>query len=295
MSDRVLLERVTCCKICSDRRKQLRRFPPFRAEQRLMTASQLALSFPFPTPTMTRYYCHECSHEGSDFATSPDGFTCPRCGGAFVEEVRLPVPPWRAPPYRCQTCADPRAYQIPDNDGMADDPREFDPVDEDDEEHHPFGFFRSASGAADNHQAPNRAGNGRFFHYESPGGGFVFTGGFGGAGGAAPPQHPGASNPLAYSLMQAFGLAPQAQGPQAAAAANAHGNGRAATGEGRPQARRWQSAGANEPANRQQQQQHGQDQVPIQNLAASVHSNPYLSKLLYTLTAEHSPPEQFPQ
>ncbi|GAA5866492.1 hypothetical protein JCM3774_004701 [Rhodotorula dairenensis] len=191
---------------------------------------------------MTRYYCHECAHEGSDFATSQDGFTCPRCGGAFVEE-------------------------IPDNDGMADDPREFDPADEEEEDHVPLGFFRSGGGGAANNPAQNNTGNragGNYFHYESPGGGFVFTGGFGGVGGAAaaganPQPHPGAANPLAYSLMQAFGLAPPAQGPHAAAAA-----GTAATsGQGRPHARRWQSAGANDPANRPQ----GHEQVPIQNLA----------------------------
>ncbi|GAA5986467.1 hypothetical protein JCM10908_003765 [Rhodotorula pacifica] len=189
---------------------------------------------------MTRYFCHECSHEGSDFATSRDGFVCPRCGGAFVEE-------------------------IPNNEGMADDPREFDPVDEDEDGDVPFGFFGSGQGGAAGNNNNNNANNGNFFHYESPGGGFTFTGGFGGATAAGQQQqHPGASNPLAYSLMQAFGLAPAAQGPQAAAAAAAAAAGNQAGGEGRPQARRWQSAGANDPANRPQAQR---NQVPIQNLA----------------------------
>lgn len=216
---------------------------------------------------MTRYYCHECAYEGSDFPPSRDGFACPRCGGAFVEEVSRSGPLFLTTslPYRTDESAHPRHIQIPDNDGMADDPREFDPADED-EDHVPLGFFGSGGGGAANDPARNSNGNGaggNYFHYESPGGRFVFTGGFGGAGATANANqqlHPGAANPLAYSLMQAFGLAPPAQGPHAAAAA---GSAPTTAGEGRPQARRWQSAGANDPANRQQ----GHEQVPIQNLA----------------------------
>lgn len=170
-----------------------------------------------------------------------------------------------------------RRSQIPEGDqaGDADDPRAFDPAAEQDEE--PFaGLFGgglrrvNSSGQQQGQGQGQRGGNGNFIRYRSPGGGFVFTGGFGGGpfgGGLAgaagsPPPAAGsgpAANPLAHSLMQAFGLAPPAQGPYGAAPA---------IPGGRPAARRWQSAGANDPA--QQQRNTQQDQVPIQNLATCV-------------------------
>lgn len=45
--------------------------------------------------TMTRYFCHECALEDNDFPTNAQGPVCPRCQGAFVEEVRTPSLPHR--------------------------------------------------------------------------------------------------------------------------------------------------------------------------------------------------------
>ncbi|GAA5880692.1 hypothetical protein JCM16303_004314 [Sporobolomyces ruberrimus] len=38
---------------------------------------------------MTRYFCHECQHEGTDFLVTPSP-QCPRCQGSFVEEANDP-------------------------------------------------------------------------------------------------------------------------------------------------------------------------------------------------------------
>ncbi|GAA6031165.1 hypothetical protein JCM8097_004036 [Rhodosporidiobolus ruineniae] len=183
---------------------------------------------------MPSYFCHECQNE---FATDNDASpACPRCQSAFVEEI---------PP---EDVAD------------ADDPRDFDP--DDAEAFNPFlqflGGGAHGGGGAVPGQArggPGGAGAGAQIQFLTPGGQFAFTlGGNGQAQAGAGAAGGAALNPLTQAMLQAFGLAPPAQGFGAA--------GGQAQGEeaGDPEE---QPAGGAEGGDGQG----GRQQVPIQNLA----------------------------
>ncbi|BGP31251.1 hypothetical protein JCM10296v2_003015 [Rhodotorula toruloides] len=134
---------------------------------------------------MTRYFCHECALEDNDFPTNAEGPVCPRCQGAFVEE-------------------------IPADESGADDPRDFDPDDDGEEGGAglPFNLFggRGAGGAGG-------AGPAFFQFVTQPGGGPpIITAGGGGAGAGGAQA---GLNPLTFAMLQAFGMAPPPQSVRA--------------------------------------------------------------------------------
>ncbi|GAA6004925.1 hypothetical protein JCM11491_002279 [Sporobolomyces phaffii] len=132
---------------------------------------------------MTRYFCHECQHEGSDFLVTPSPL-CPRCQGSFVEE-------------------------LPEDDSVPteDDPRDFDP----DDGGFPLGALLQGFGAAGGGQlggggglGGGRATGGAFTFAIGPGGNIVVGSGEGGGPNAGAPPGPD----LGQTLFRAFGLAP---------------------------------------------------------------------------------------
>ncbi|BGP15185.1 hypothetical protein JCM10213_008674 [Rhodosporidiobolus nylandii] len=196
------------------------------------------------------YFCHECGVEFRCTFDEGAAVSCPHCQSAFVEEI----PPEDAPD--------------------ADDPRDFDP---DDAEVNPLDFILGGGGAQAGGAAAGGAGGGPFLQFTMGNGG-VFTlgggggfaafgqggpGGQGGQGGqpaaaaAAPGGLPGL-NPLTNAMLQAFGLAPPAQGfpPRA--------GGVQPTGEGEDAAdpEEQQAGGGDGQAGQ------GRQQVPIRNLAS---------------------------
>ncbi|GAA5823524.1 hypothetical protein JCM11251_000667 [Rhodosporidiobolus azoricus] len=207
---------------------------------------------------MTSFFCHECQHEGNDFTNnSEDGPTCPQCHSAFVEEIPA------------------------EEAGEAvDDPRDFDPDD------NPLAnlFFGGGGGAGGQGGGGGQGAGGGggqggqpFLQFMTPSGGAGFTfatGGNGGgftfhAGGAQGGQGAGGGagaglNPLTTAMLQAFGLAPPAQGfpPRATPAAGAAG-GQGGEGEDAEDPEEEHAGGAQQ----RQQGQEGRQQVPIRNLA----------------------------
>ncbi|BGO90774.1 hypothetical protein NBRC10512_002846 [Rhodotorula toruloides] len=129
---------------------------------------------------MTRYFCHECALEDNDFPTNAQGPVCPRCQGAFVEE-------------------------IPQDESGADDPRDFDPDDDGEEGGGgglPFNLFGGGGAGGVG------AGGPAFFQFiAQPGGGPpIITAGGGAQAGL---------NPLTMAMLQALGMAPPPQGVRA--------------------------------------------------------------------------------
>ncbi|GEM08375.1 E3 ubiquitin-protein ligase RNF115/126 [Rhodotorula toruloides] len=133
---------------------------------------------------MTRYFCHECSFEDDGFPTNSQGPVCPRCQGAFVEE-------------------------IPAEESGADDPRDFDPDDGGEEGGGgalPFGLFGGGGPGG---------GGPAFFQFvaHGPGGTGPFVAA--GRGGAEAGGAQAGLNPLTMAMLQAFGMAPPPQGVRA--------------------------------------------------------------------------------
>ncbi|GAA5927663.1 uncharacterized protein JCM15063_005959 [Sporobolomyces koalae] len=130
---------------------------------------------------MTRYFCHECQHEGSDFLETPEPL-CPHCQGSFVEE--LPAD---------------------DSDPSPDDPRDFDPADG---PGIPLGELLQeiGRGGASGVQPFGQAHGGGFAFAIGPDGNIIAARGAQGRGGGAA-SGPGAPPNLGSTILSALGLA----------------------------------------------------------------------------------------
>ncbi|GAA5962556.1 hypothetical protein JCM3765_003727 [Sporobolomyces pararoseus] len=178
---------------------------------------------------MTRYFCHECQHEGTDFLVTPSP-QCPRCQGSFVEEL-------------------PEDDSIP----SADDPRDFDP--DDGMGGIPLAALLQGLGAggagAGAGPAPGRFTGGAFTFSIGPGGNIIASG-----NGGNQQQQQAPPPDLGQTLFRALGLAPPLRDPDSRGG-QVGGTG----GVDDPEEEELPRDGGEE-------REMNRNQVPIQNLAA---------------------------